>query len=192
MIAGLDQMRAVLSTVTGMSWITPTSGQTTTVFVNAVCPLSPFHIHTHPSIHLVPTPSRLVEDKTPCLPIVRSRLPPHPAAPTTGWALIRLVPQTGGLVEMLLSTWTPRSMGRIICSWWMRPSSQGLLRGTRRRLLLLWRKGLRRGLWRLRRQLLLLLRFSKFACTFIGREVWRDYPFVYPLYNNSYRVIMCR
>ncbi|KAF2645063.1 cellobiose dehydrogenase [Massarina eburnea CBS 473.64] len=35
-IAGLDYMRTVLSGVSGMSWITPTSGQTTTAFVNSI------------------------------------------------------------------------------------------------------------------------------------------------------------
>ena len=35
-IAGIDYVRTALANVQGLSWITPTSGQTTTAFVNSV------------------------------------------------------------------------------------------------------------------------------------------------------------
>lgn len=39
-IAGLDYVRSALNNVQGLTWITPTSSQTSTAFVNSVRPAS--------------------------------------------------------------------------------------------------------------------------------------------------------
>lgn len=39
-IQGIDFIRSALNKVQGLTWITPTADQSTTSFVNSVCPLS--------------------------------------------------------------------------------------------------------------------------------------------------------